>query len=192
MLYLLTGDVQIGKTRWLERLVHALEGDGVACHGVIAPGDWVPSNGPHANEDGYEKRGIWNVMLPEGERIRFAWRRDLDPQADAPNARESDAAKLGWRISDAALAQVNAHFARIGERCTTAPQHERALLVVDELGRLELLHQGGLTEAVRLLEHGPCGCLQNALVVARDTLAPLVEERFAARWGGCERLEPKA
>lgn len=190
MLYLLTGTIQIGKTRWLERLVQRLQAEGVICYGVVAPGDWVPSDGPQANADGLEKRGIWNVLLPEGERIRFAWRRDLTPDPQEEAAREADAVGLGWRISDEALAQVNAHFARIGERCAAAPGDQRALLIVDELGRLELHHQGGLTEAVRLLERGPQGCLQDALVVARDTLAPLVEERFAALWGGCERLSP--
>lgn len=192
MLYLLTGDVQIGKTRWLEGLVRQLDANGIMSFGVVAPGDWVPSNSPHANADGFEKRGIWNVLLPQGERIRFAWRRDLAPEGPSSGAREADAAGLGWRISDEALAQVNAHFANIGERCPTALDSSRVLLVVDELGRLELLHQGGLTEAVRLLERGPQGCMQDALVVARDVLAPLVEERFADRWGGCERIAPGA
>ena len=37
MLFLLTGDVQIGKTRWLERLAAELAGDGVPVAGVLAP-----------------------------------------------------------------------------------------------------------------------------------------------------------
>ena len=40
MLFLLTGDVQIGKTRWLERLAAELAGDGVPVAGVLAPGVW--------------------------------------------------------------------------------------------------------------------------------------------------------
>ena len=40
MLFLLTGDVQIGKTRWLERLAAELSGDGVQVAGVLAPGVW--------------------------------------------------------------------------------------------------------------------------------------------------------
>lgn len=190
MFYLLTGAVQIGKTRWLEQHVERLCAEGITCYGVVAPGDWVPSDGPHANADGLEKRGIWNVLLPGGERVRFAWRRDLAPDPQEEAAREADAVGLGWRISDDALAQVNAHLARISAQCAAAPEDQRALLIVDELGRLELHHQGGLTEAVHLLERGPQGCLQDALVVARDTLAPQVENRFAALWGGCERLNP--
>ena len=38
MLFLLTGDVQIGKTRWLERLAAELAGDGVPVAGVLAAG----------------------------------------------------------------------------------------------------------------------------------------------------------
>lgn len=41
MLFVLTGDVQIGKTRWLERLVSDLEERRVISYGVIAPGIWV-------------------------------------------------------------------------------------------------------------------------------------------------------
>ena len=39
MLFILTGDVQSGKTRWLERLVAELAADGVESRGVLAPGD---------------------------------------------------------------------------------------------------------------------------------------------------------
>ena len=49
MLFLLTGDVQIGKTRWLEGLIAALADAGVGADGVVAPGQWVPSAGPEAD-----------------------------------------------------------------------------------------------------------------------------------------------
>lgn len=201
MLYILTGDVQIGKTRWLQQLVERLRDEGVTCYGVIAPGDWVASESPHANADGFEKLGIWNVLLPEGERIRFADRKDL-AKANGSFDGESEAGRagLGWHISDDALAKVNEHFATIARQCSEAAcdhaergeSGSRGLLVVDELGRLELQHDGGLTEAVKLLEQGPQGCIQDALVVARDTLAPIVEERFAHIWGGCEVLTQHA
>ena len=58
MLFLLTGEVQIGKTRWLESLVAELGAFGVPCAGVLAPGQWVPSTGPHADANGFEKLGI--------------------------------------------------------------------------------------------------------------------------------------
>ena len=40
MLYLLTGQVQTGKTRWLQGLVSAYEARGVVVGGVLAPGVW--------------------------------------------------------------------------------------------------------------------------------------------------------
>ncbi|MFR1166965.1 MAG: hypothetical protein ACLSDQ_04740 [Adlercreutzia equolifaciens] len=54
MLFLLTGEVQIGKTRWLESLVTELADRGVPCAGVLAPGQWVPSEGEHADANGFE------------------------------------------------------------------------------------------------------------------------------------------
>lgn len=41
MLFLLTGEVQIGKTRWLEKLVADRVERDVPCAGVLAPGQWV-------------------------------------------------------------------------------------------------------------------------------------------------------
>lgn len=185
MLYLLTGDVQTGKTRWLQQHVERLRTEGITCYGVIAPGDWVESKGPHANADGFEKRGIWNVLLPQGERIRFADRKDIALEQDTfEEGSEAGRIGLGWHISDEALAQVNQHLANLPE----APG--KGLLVIDELGRLELVHDCGLTEAVRLLKAGPTAQYQDTLVVARDRLAHLVEEMFADIWGGCERIEP--
>ena len=94
MLFLLTGEVQIGKTRWLESLVAELGAFGVPCAGVLAPGQWVPSTGPHADANGFEKLGIDNVLLPGGERVPFARRGDL-ARADGTFDEESQAANIG-------------------------------------------------------------------------------------------------
>ena len=74
MLFILTGDVQSGKTRWLERLVAELAADGVESRGVLAPGVWRlradgDDGGPRplgSGEGAYEKLGIDNVLLPQG------------------------------------------------------------------------------------------------------------------------------
>ena len=132
MLFVLTGQVQTGKTRWLEDVLGELAAEGVPAYGVTAPGVWVPSAGSEADSNGFEKLGIDQVLLPGGERIGFARRRDL-AQADGAYdaASQSARAQLAWAIDDAALAQVNAHLAslefRVGE---DAP----GLLVIDELG----------------------------------------------------------
>ncbi len=239
MLFLLTGDVQIGKTRWLEKLCGDLAAAGVCVAGVIAPGQWVPRaeeqpGGKHGfdGEGRFEKLGIDNVLLPQGERIVFARRRDL-AEGDQPFAQgeQAEAAQLAWAISDEAIAQVNDHFAMLAKmgqrdcpfvplsgsgangRATTgsasadgdsAGGHPTAggaltgavsaseklapaiapgsFLVVDELGRLELLRGCGLTNAVALLDAGPTPTFPHALAVVRETLLDQAISRFAPAW----------
>lgn len=180
MLFILTGDIQIGKTRWLESTCQKLAADGIPCAGVVAPGVWVPSE--HGDANGFEKLGIDNLLLPQGECITFARRRDL-AQAEGtfdPNS-QSAQMQLGWEISDEAISQVNAHFDRIAAR---SRQNERqSLLVVDELGRLELMRNQGLTSALALLDEGPSSAFPHALIVVRDVLVDLARERFAPAWG---------
>lgn len=187
LLFLLTGDVRIGKTRWLEGLCAELSDAGTRVAGVVAPGVWRTAG----DGDGFEKLGIDNVLLPGGERVPFARRRDLalaegvlDPKS------QSEAARLGWHISDDALARVNAHFEGLARARGARGLAGQGLLVVDELGRLELEHDGGLTAAMALLTAGPASRFAHALVVVRDGLCPLAEERFGAAWGGATRIAP--
>lgn len=188
MLFLLTGEVQIGKTRWLESLVTELADRGVPCAGVLAPGQWVPSEGEHADENGYEKLGIDNVLLPDGERISFARRGDL-ARADGTFDEESQAAKaeLAWHIDDAAIDRVNAHFNEIATHASAAAP---GLLIVDELGRLEIWRGGGLTSAMALLAQGPTTAFPHALVVVRDYLLDDAEALFAEAWPDRCRIKP--
>ncbi len=189
MLYILTGEVQIGKSRWLEQLANDLGQAGVTCLGVIAPGVWIESDSAAANEHGYEKLGIDNLLLPERILIPFAQRVDI-ARENGTYHEESQAGRvgLGWHINEDALARVNAHLASIPKRAKSITG--RKLLVIDELGRLELHHDGGLVEAVKLLETGPQVGIENALVVARQRLADEVERRFDAMWSGAVQLAP--
>lgn len=188
MLFLLTGEVQIGKTRWLESLVTELADRGVSCVGVLAPGQWVPSEGEHADSNGFEKLGIDNVLLPSGERIPFARRGDL-ARADGTFDEESQAAKaeLAWHIDDAAIDRVNAHFNEIATHASAAAP---GLLIVDELGRLEIWRGGGLTSAMALLAQGPTTAFPHALVVVRDYLLDDAEALFAEAWPDRCRIKP--
>ena len=188
MLFLLTGEVQIGKTRWLESLVAELGAFGVPCAGVLAPGQWVPSTGPHADANGFEKLGIDNVLLPSGERIPFARRGDL-ARADGTFDEESQAAKaeLAWHIDDAAIDRVNAHFNEIATHASAAAP---GLLIVDELGRLEIWRGGGLTSAMALLAQGPTTTFPHALAVVRDYLLDDAEALFAEAWPDRCRISP--
>ena len=161
MLFLLTGDVQIGKTRWLEDLCASLQAAGTCVAGVVAPGQWVPRpegqpGGKHGFDGAgrFEKLGIDNVLLPQGERIEFARRRDLAAGGKAfAEGAQAKAAKLGWAISDTAIAQVNAHFATLAKQAANETRlAPHAMLVVDELGRLELLRGCGLINALAILD----------------------------------------
>lgn len=188
MLFLLTGEVQIGKTRWLESLVTELGAFGVPCAGVLAPGQWVPSTGPHADANGFEKLGIDNVLLPGGERVPFARRGDL-ARADGTFDEESQAAKaeLAWHIDDAAIDRVNAHFDEITAHASAVAP---GLLIVDELGRLEIWRNGGLTSAVALLAQGPTAAFPHALAVVRDYLLDDTEALLAPAWPEIARISP--
>lgn len=211
MLFLLTGEVQIGKTRWLESLVTELADCGVSCVGVLAPGQWVPSEGEHADANGFEKLGIDNVLLPSGERIPFARRGDL-ARADGTFDEESQAAKaeLAWYIDDAAIDRVNAHFDELAVRASVAvptdakshfgrsaegaeskdPSRAPGLLIVDELGRLEIWRGGGLTSAMALLAQGPTAAFPHVLAVVRDYLLDDAEALFAEAWPDRCRIKP--
>ncbi len=200
VLYILTGDVQIGKTRWLQALVSDLEARGAVCDGVIAPGVWREDEA-----GGFDKLGIDNELLPTHEVVHFARRDDLARADCAFDANAQSAqAKLRWHISDKAIQKVNAHFDALIEAakepqtvdmsecsCIHADQTKR-MLIVDELGRLELLHNEGLTSAMELLKRGPEERYECALLVARDMfdLHRLAEMRFAAAWGGSKRISP--
>ena len=272
MLFLLTGDVQIGKTRWLENLCASLQAAGTCVAGVVAPGQWVPRpegqpGGKHGFDGAgrFEKLGIDNVLLPQGKRIEFARRRDLAAKSKAfTEGTQAKAAKLGWAISDTAIAQVNAHFATLAKQASIAPADSgaddstttqaevdtpaaapldngvcppvaaetaaktsplvqtntgestaaataakaggnvlaaapaanetrlapHAMLVVDELGRLELLHSCGLTNALAILDAGPTPQFPHAIAVVRETLLDEARKRFEPRWGKATVIGP--
>jgi hypothetical protein len=231
MLFVLTGDIQIGKTRWLERLVDDLESSGLRCRGIISPGIWRTVRAEGGEGFTYEKLGIETLLLPERTRSVFALRRDIATREGAVDGRwQSSRAALGWAIPDEALALVNEHFDRLetqvdgdafglhtaqvllgavlGAVPGALPGVEAlpgavpgallgvealpGLLVIDELGRLELEEDepGGFSSAVRLLGRGPTRLYQHALIVVRDRLAHLARARFAHAWEETRLIAP--
>lgn len=202
MLFVLTGNVQTGKTRWLEHVIESLESQGIAVFGVLAPGVWADRRGmgrpnPNVDANGFEKLGIDNVLLPSHERLTFARRADiaLEENLFDPHA-QSAQAKLSWHISDDAIECVNGHFSSLlasrdakadlqPEDAATKP----GVLVVDELGRLELERGGGLTMALAVLDAGPTGSYAHAIVVVRESLLPFLDGRFES-WGERALIAP--
>lgn len=205
MLFLLTGEVQIGKTRWLSALVEALAESGVRAWGVLSPGEWClrpegkvggEAERGRSGAGRYEKLGIDCVLLPEGERIPFARRDDL-ARAEGGADADSQSARAGlcWAIDDAAIDQVNAHFEKIAARAAAAGEHGAAdagagLAVVDELGRLELLRDGGFSSALRLLEAGPTRLYGTAVAIVRASLADAARARLERAWGSVSAIGP--
>lgn len=184
MLLFLTGDIQTGKTRWLMRQIDRLEAEGVEACGVVAPGTWIEHDGD------FEKTGIDNLLLPERRTVPFARRRDLARAEGAYDpAAQSSRAGLGWAIRDEAISEVDAHFAKLA----AIEKPGRRLLVVDELGSLELERGGGLASAVAMLDRGATPAFPYALAVVRAGLLETARARFAnAPWGGMRDVAPDA
>ena len=217
MLFILTGVMQTGKTRWLERLIGQVRACDLPVYGVVAPGQWIDHGADAPVGQRFEKLGIDNILLPQNERIAFARRPDLVEQdgeeggagsgsKDAlPRCSQSMQAKLGWAIDDAAIDQVNAHFCTLcaqAKDCMLPEDIKRAtgitvqapkrpgLLVIDELGPWELLKNGGLTSALDVLSQGPSPLCAHALVVVRESLCDTAAQRFGDCWGGAAAIYP--
>lgn len=186
MLFFLTGDIQTGKTRWLTSVLDELCSVGVEPAGVMAPGIWRDL-GPQASPR-FEKLGIDNVLLPEGEFVPFARREDLAlVEGSFDESSQSARAQLHWAIDDTAISRVNAHFDELGERALAETRTTPSLLVIDELGRLELLRGEGITSALQLLDGGATPAFPHALAIVRSDLLPAALERFAgANWNGMQ------
>lgn len=182
MLFILTGEFEIGKTRWLEAELAYLRANGVPAAGVIAPGIW------ERTPDGFDKRGIDNVLLPEGGRIRFALRSDLSSEGVVEAAHANETC-FKWRIEEDAVNQVNDLFRALIVKRDEAVAFP-SLLVVDELGPLELVRGAGLTQALSLLDMGPSQAYPHAIIIVRPALVECACERFAPAWGEPVMLQP--
>lgn len=210
MLLLLTGAIQSGKTRWLQRVVARVQASGTTVSGVLAPGVWErDANGALV------KLGIDNLLLPQGETVHFGMRRDVGSASnlgasgmagEAMQASDAGArAGLSWRIPDEAIAQVNAHLDNLTDQAQASQRQAQelpatgcgtgadsvaskdaprgSLLVIDELGRLELERGEGLSSALKLLALGPTPAFPVALVVVRAWLMEKACALLEPAWG---------
>jgi nucleoside-triphosphatase THEP1 len=137
---LLTGPVGAGKTTVAERVVTLSRREGLVSGGVLAPAMTDPCG---------HKVGIWGVEILTGER-RVLARTDRELGGPAVGPYSFDAAALAW-----ALGAI--------ERAMGACD----LLIIDEIGKLELWQGAGLAPLVPRLAAGEVPC---ALVLVRDTL----------------------
>jgi nucleoside-triphosphatase THEP1 len=137
---LLTGPVGVGKTTVAERVAGLAMRQGLACGGLLAPAI-LDARG--------RKAGILGVDVATDERRPLA-RTDRDLGGPAIGPYSFDAAALEW---------ATAVMAGALGACD--------LLLVDEIGKLELVQAAGLAPILPRLAAGEA---QRALVVVRESL----------------------
>ncbi len=182
MLYLLSSPQRSGKTRWLQALLAQRDALGVPTYGVLAPGRWTTVDGTLA------KVGIDNLLLPDHTLLSFASPPSVGSAGD-DDCTQSREAGLGWDISDSALRRVNDHFETLLARRDELAARP-GIMVVDELGPLELACGKGLRSALALLDAGPCAAWWDAVVVVRPALLKAAAEGLRDAWGEPEPLQP--
>ncbi len=146
---LLTGPIGVGKTTVAERVAGLALRQGLTCGGLLAPA--------LVNACG-QKAGIWGVDVAAGERRQLA-RTDQDLGGPAIGPYSFDAAALAW---------ATALIARAIGACD--------LLLVDEIGKLELWQDLGLAPILPRLAAGEA---PRALVLVREPLLDELHSRLA-------------
>lgn len=151
---LLTGPVGLGKTTVAERVVGLARRQGLVCVGLLAPA--------MKNSCG-QKVGIWGVDIHTGDR-RVLARTDRDLGGAAVGPYSFDARALSWAtgIIDTVL--------------SPAARVPYDLLVVDEIGKLELWQGGGLASILPRLAAGEA---RRSLVLVRDSLLSELQSTLA-------------
>jgi nucleoside-triphosphatase THEP1 len=145
---LLTGPVGVGKTTVAERVVGLARRQGVACGGLLAPA--------MMNSCG-QKIGIWGVSIRTGER-RILARTDRELGGPTVGPYSFHKASLTWATG-------------VVERDLSSSD----LLVVDEIGKLELWLGTGLAP---ILPHLAAGQARQALVLVRESLLSELQARL--------------
>jgi nucleoside-triphosphatase THEP1 len=148
---LLSGPVGVGKTTIAERVVGLARRQGLVCGGVLAPA-MTDSSG--------SKTGVEGLDIRSGERWVLA-RTDRELGGPAVGAYSFDAAAL-----DRAVATIEGALGTCD------------LLVVDEIGKLELWHGIGLAPVLPRLAAGEAG---RSLVLVRDFLLSELQARLQPR-----------
>jgi len=182
MLYILTGEMQTGKTRWLQAFIDYANEQGVEVHGILTPGVWEDQNGS------FIKKGINMVLMPDRAEYAFAL-----PQHD-------ERTDLGWTILDTAVYQANSHLRDILHAIDSTDadvdishSNVRKVLIIDEIGPLEFSQEKGFINALKILQKGPSAQFEHVIVIVRPSLVDLAKKRFESAWGSAiEIITPQS
>jgi len=145
---LLTGPIGVGKTTVAERVAGSARRLGLACGGLLAPAI-LDTRG--------QKTGIWGVDVTTGER-RVLARIDQDLGGPQVGPYSFDGAVLRWAVEVVEEA---------------IPRAE--LVIVDEIGKLELWQNDGLAPILPRLAAGQA---RRALVLVREFLRAELQARL--------------
>jgi nucleoside-triphosphatase THEP1 len=149
MLILVTGEVGSGKTTACQRALDLFKLWGLTAGGILAPARYDTTG---------KKVGIDVLDVARGERYQLA-----------EHVSEGGVTIGAYTFDQEALRQTVA--------CVkSAIEVGFDVLFVDEIGPLELLHQGGLVEVLELLADP--NRAPNALVVVRSAFAEMLERRL--------------
>jgi nucleoside-triphosphatase len=155
-LVLLTGDIGAGKTTWCLELIDQARQSGIRVSGLVSPPVFEAG----------QKVGIDLMDASTDERKRLAViRKDISPKiAVGPGS-----STMKWIFDETVLAWGNQILDHLGAS---------EILVLDELGPLELLENKGLTAGFKCIDaqHYKLAC-----VVIRPSLLPTALERWP--WG---------
>lgn len=145
---LLTGPVGVGKTTVAGRVIEEASQRGRVCGGLLTPA---------LLDDQGQKVGIWGLDLLTGER-RVLARTEGDLGGPGVGRYSFEAGAMEWALDvlDSALGQCD-------------------LLIVDEIGKLELWRGIGLAPVLPRMAAGEAQC---ALVLVRDYLLSELQERL--------------
>jgi nucleoside-triphosphatase THEP1 len=155
---LLAGPIGVGKTTVAGRVVGLARRQGIACGGVLTPA--------LRNRCG-QKVGIWGVDLLTGERrILARTDRDLGGSTVGPYSFAQYAIEWAVSVIETAMHPIET---------AAADMQPSDLIIVDEIGKLELWQGMGLAPILPRLAAGEA---THALVLVRDSLLSELRHRL--------------
>lgn len=149
---LLTGEIGVGKTRLCRRIADLGDHDGLAVHGLISP----------AVFEGREKVGIRAVSLRD---------KSIRPLAHLRGGDHEGISTGKWSFMSDTIRWGN----RVLEKAVPCD-----LLIIDELGVLELERGEGWTQALSILDEGN---FKAAVVTIRPSLLESAYQRWPSAVG---------